>query len=240
MRKLVCLIILICSFSFAETVPVAGANVEGAPVDLEGVHAETTSEDSTRSVGIFELYSHEIRTSKYLFSFGMDVTTWTNHADYLVGVWFGQRIADGLYLNSMLWGLHFLSDETDSCSRTGATAAFHSLFFLTSSVSAIITYSDKMLRVWSVVAALLNPTLEFFIWRKYVPVSIGIGYNTDWFAFSPEQRFYLRAHADLNVNITWARFSASYSYSFFDTYDLKKGSKRIYLKIIFGPEGLGS
>ena len=70
MRKLVCLIILICSFSFAETVPVMGANVEGAPVDLEGVHAETTSEDSTRSVGIFELYSHEIRTSKYLFSFG--------------------------------------------------------------------------------------------------------------------------------------------------------------------------
>ena len=214
--------------------------MEGAPVDMEGVHAETTSEDSTRSVGIFELYSHEIRTSKYLFSFGMDVTAWTNHADYLVGVWFGQRIADGLYLNSMLWGLHFLSDETDSCSRTGATAAFHSLFFLTSSVSAIITYSDKMLRVWSVVAALLNPTLEFFIWRKYVPVSIGLGYNTDWFAFSPEQRFYLRAHADLNVNITWARFSASYSYSFLDTYDLKKGSKRIYLKIIFGPEGLGS
>jgi hypothetical protein len=138
----------------------------------------------------------------------------------------------------MLWGLHFLSDETDSCSRTGASVAFHSLFFLTSSVSAIITYSDKMLRVWNVVAALLNPTLEFFIWRKYVPISIGLGYNTDWFAFSPGHKFYLRAHGDLNLNITWARISASYSYSLLDTYDLKKGSKRFYLKIFFGPMGL--
>ena len=88
--------------------------------------------------------------------------------------------------------------------------------------------------------ALQNPTLEFFVVRKYVPISIGLGYNTDWFAFSPGHKFYLRAHGDLNLNITWARISASYSYLFLDTYDLKKGSKRFYLKIFFGPMGVGS
>ena len=86
---------------------------------------------------------------------------------------------------------------------------------------------------------ILNPTLEFFILRKYVPVSIGVGYNTDWFAFSPGRELYFRAHGDLNVNILWARISASYSYSFLDSYDLKKGSKKFYLKIFFGPAGLG-
>ena len=40
MRKFVCLLILLCSFLFAETIPVADANVEGARVEMEGGLAE--------------------------------------------------------------------------------------------------------------------------------------------------------------------------------------------------------
>jgi hypothetical protein len=246
MRKLVCLIILICSFSFAETVPVAGANVEGAPVDLEGVHAETTSEDSTRSVGIFELYSHKMKTAKHTFSFGWDVTAWTNHIDYNMGVELGKQMANGLYLNALGFNLHILSDVGDSCTnskgcaRIGAGLAFNTVLSLIAAWQDFFEGSESIGRFWKVFVALQNPTLEYFVVRKYVPVSVGLGYNTDWFAFSPGHKFYFRAHGDVNVNILFVRIAASYSYSFLDTYDLKKGSKRIYLKIIFGPEGLGS
>ena len=230
MRKLVCLIILFCSLSFAE--------VEGDSVVVK--------EDSSRKVGFFESNSIPVYSSKSYALLGMELTTWGHHVDYNLNASYNRWLANRLYLSSELFNYHILSDVGDSCtnskgcSRIGAGIAINGVLAMASFVDAWIFGSETIGRIWFGLAALLNPTLEFFIWRKYVPISIGIGYNTDWFAFSPEQRFYLRAHADLNVNITWARFSASYSYSFLDTYDLKKGSKRIYLKIIFGPEGLGS
>jgi hypothetical protein len=247
MRKFVCLLILLCSFLFAETIPVADANLEGARVEMEGGLAELDDDSheyidgSARSVGIFEYSSHNVTTAKSTVSFGWDVTAWTNHIDYNMGLWCGERIANGLYLNFLTLNLHILSDVGDTCtnskgcSRIGAGLAFNSVITL---AAAFASYGGDMNRSWQVFMALQNPTLEFFVVRKYVPISIGLGYNTDWFAFSPGHKFYLRAHGDLNLNITWARISASYSYSLLDTYDLKKGSKRFYLKIFFGPMGL--
>ena len=252
MRKFVCLLILLCSFPFAETLPVADANVEGARVEMEGGLAELDDDSheyidgSARSVGIFEYSSHNVTTAKSTVSFGWDVTAWTNHIDYNMGLWCGERIANGLYLNFLTLNLHILSDVGDTCTnskgcaRIGAGIAINGVLAMASFVDAWIFGSETIARIWFGLATLLNPTLEFFVVRKYVPISIGLGYNTDWFAFSPGHKFYLRAHGDLNLNITWARISASYSYSFLDTYDLKKGSKRFYLKIFFGPMGVGS
>ena len=249
MRNVVCLILFLTVFLFAETHPVADANGMGEPTETEDELAELEDDsleyidESARSVGIFKYISHDITKAKETASFGWDVTAWTNHIDYNMGLWFGERIANGLYLNALALNLHVLSDVGDTCtnskgcSRIGAGLAFNSVFTL---AAAFASYESSMDPFWLVFLALQNPTLEYFVVRKYVPVSIGLGYNADWFAFSPGRKFYLRAHGDLNLNITWARISASYSYSFLDTYDLKKGSKRLYLKIIFGPKGIGS
>ena len=214
MRKLVCLIFVFCVFSFAE--------VNG---------------DSVKATGIFERYSDDLMKSDYLVSLGGDLTAWTNHVDAFIGVWMGAKIVNGLYLNTLLIGNHFLSDETDSCTRVGAGMVVNGSLLGASFISALFFNSSTLIAPTFAVITLLNPTLEFFILRKYVPVSIGVGYNTDWFAFSPGRELYFRAHGDLNVNILWARISASYSYSFLDSYDLKRGSKKFYLKVFFGPLG---
>ena len=229
MRLLVCFIILFCSFSFAE--------VEGDSVWVDDA--------PSRPVGLFERISHFTTTDDENASFGWDVTAWTNHIDYNMGVWFGKRIANGLYLNALALNLHILSDVGDSCtnpkgcSRIGAGLAFNASLAFTAALQGFVGGSDGIGRFWLVFVALQNPTFEFFVVRKYVPVSVGLGYNTDWFAFSPGHKFYLRAHGDLNVNILFLRIAASFSYSFLDTYDLKKGSKKFYLKLIFGPIGTG-
>ena len=226
MRKLVCLIVLICSFSFANE-------------DVE------LGEDEDLPVGLFGRMSHFTTTADENFSFGWDVTAWTNHIDYNMGWWLGKRIASGLYLNALGLNLHILSDVGDSCTnpkgcaRIGAGVAFNTAFTLIAALEELSGGSDNLGRYWFVFAALQNPTLEFFVVRKYVPVSVGLGYNTDWFAFSPGHKFYFRAHGDVNVNILFVRIAASYSYSILDTYDLEKGSKKFYLKLIFGPMSFG-
>lgn len=253
MRKLVCLILFFMVFSFAETeggfaeAEKSLADVEGARVEMDGGLAELEDDsleyidDSSRSVGLFERYSHKMKTAKHTFSFGWDVTAWTNHIDYNMGVELGKQMANGLYLNALGFNLHILSDVGDSCTnskgcaRIGAGIAINGVLAMASFVDAWIFGSETIARIWFGLATLLNPTLEFFVVRKYVPVSVGLGYNTDWFAFSPGHKFYFRAHGDVNVNILFVRIAASYSYSFLDTYDLKKGSKKFYVKLIWGP-----
>lgn len=234
MRKFVCLLILVSSFLFAETLPVADA-MEGTRVEMEG-------EDSSRSVGLFERYSDGLKIAKHMTSIGMNISIWErHHGDYNLNADYGRWLAKGLYLSSELFSFHMLSDVGDSCTnsrgcaRIGAGIALNGVLAMAAFVDSWIFNSDKITYFWFGLATLLNPTFEFFVVRKYIPVSIGLGYNTDWFAFSPGHKFYLRAHGDLNLNILFVRIAASYSYSFLDTYDLKKGSKKFYLKLIWGP-----
>lgn len=253
MRKLVCLILFFMVFSFAETeggfaeAEKSLADVEGARVEMEGRLAELDDDSleyidgSARSVGIFESYSDELKIAKDMASLGLEYTAWGHHVDYNVNADYGRWLANGLYLSSVLFNFHILSDVGDSCTnskgcaRIGAGIAMNGVLAMASFVDSWIFGSDKIAHFWLGLATLLNPTLEFFVVRKYVPVSIGLGYKTDWFAFSPGRKFYLRVHGDLNLNITWVRISASYSYSILDTYDLKKGSKKFYVKLIWGP-----
>ena len=234
MRKFVCLLILVSSFLFAETLPVADA-MEGTRVEMEG-------EDSSRSVGLFERYSDGLKIAKHMTSIGMNISIWErHHEDYNLNADYGRWLAKGLYLSSELFSFHMLSDVGDSCTnsrgcaRIGAGIALNGVLTMAAFVDSWIFDSDKITYFWFGLATLLNPTFEFFVVRKYIPVSIGLGYNTDWFAFSPGHKFYLRAHGDLNLNILFVRIAASYSYSFLDTYDLKKGSKKFYVKLILGP-----
>lgn len=226
MRKLVCLILFFTVFSFAE--------FEDDSLEI--------NDDSSRSAGIFERYSQGIKTAKHMGSLGvMELAAWGHHGDYNVNADYGRWLAKGLYLSTQLFSFHMLSDVGDSCTnskgcvRIGAGIAMNGVLAMASLVDSWIFGSEKIAYFWFGLATLLNPTLEYFVVRKYVPVSIGLGYKTDWFAFSPGHKFYFRAHADLNVNILFVRIAASYSYSFLDTYDLKKNSKKFYLKLIFGP-----
>ena len=161
MRKFVCLLILLCSFSFAETIPVVGANVEDARVEMDGGLAELEDDsleyidDSSRSVGIFERYSHKMKTAKHTFSFGWDVTAWTNHIDYNMGVELGKQMANGLYLNALGFNLHILSDVGDSCTnskgcaRIGAGLAFNTVLSLIAAWQDFFEGSESIGRFWT-------------------------------------------------------------------------------------------
>lgn len=144
------------------------------------------------------------------------------HSDVSLGLVGGKKIVDGLYLNALSFNFHAVRDRKDSCARVGAAVLLHTIA-LPMAFYELFDPSSHELRAYYVMAALLNPTLEFYIVRDYVPISVGIGYNTDWFAFSPGSKFYFRAHGDVNVDFPFVRLTASYSYSFLDTYDLKKG-----------------
>lgn len=186
--------------------------------------------------GYLERYVDRTLTEEARMSFGVDLTTWGNHVDYNMGLWGDLKIANGLYLDALLLNLHVLSDETDSCSRiSGFSSVVNSVFGTAGLLVGINTGSETLLKITYGLAALQNPTLEYYVWRHYVPVSVGVGYNTDWFAFSPKREFYFRAHGDLNVNVFCVRISGSYAYSFLDSYDLKKGDRKFYLKVIVGP-----
>jgi len=143
-------------------------------------------------------------------------------ADVNLGVLGGRKIADGLYVYGQSFNFHAVFDRKDSCTRIGAAILLHTLAI----PIAIYDYFDPSSfsnYAYYAMALLLNPTLEFYVVRAYLPISVGIGYNTDWFAFSPGSKFYLRAHGDVNIDFPFVRVTASYSYSFLDTYDLKKG-----------------
>ena len=145
-----------------------------------------------------------------------------NKDDYNLGLWGGVKIADGLYLNGQSFNFHLVNDTKDSVTRIGAAFLLHTI------VIPIAFYdffdpSSHSIYAYCAMALLLNPTLEFYVVREYVPISVGIGYNTDWFAFKPKRKFYFRAHGDVNIDFPFVRVTASYSYSFLDTYDLKKG-----------------
>jgi len=190
MRKIVCLMVLVCSFSFAS--PSGG---------LSGLmHALANAEGSVTPLSFY-----------------------TNiHSDVNLGLLGGTKIVDGLYLNGQSFNFHIVSDKKDSCARIGAAFLLHTIAFPIA-IYDFFDPSSHSINAYYVMVLLLNPTLEFYVVREYVPISVGIGYNTDWFAFKPKQKFYFRAHGDVNIDLPFVRVTASYSYSFLDTYDLKKG-----------------
>jgi hypothetical protein len=190
MRKFVCLLALICSFSFASP------SSEG----LSGfMHKLASSE------GTFLPLS---------FSFNKD--------DVNLGLWGGKKIANGLYVYGQSFNFHVVNDTKDTVTRIGAVFLLHTIA-IPISIYEFFDPSSHELNAYYVMALLLNPMLEFYVLREYVPISVGIGYNTDWFAFKPNRKFYFRAHGDVNVDFPFVRLTASYSYSFLDTYNLKKG-----------------
>lgn len=84
----------------------------------------------------------------------------------------------------------------------------------------------------------LNPSMEFFFVRKYVPLSLEVGYNMDWFVFSPGQKFYFKLHSDLNfylkISKIWIHGAGSLGYMVTDTYDSKHGFRPEFrLGIVF-------
>lgn len=88
--------------------------------------------------------------------------------------------------------------------------------------------NDASFVIWEAVLYALNPTIEYYLWQKYIPVSIGAGYNTDWFLFSPGRELYFKPHIDLNVMFKlgiWFKLTGSFAYLVTDTYDLKRGPR---------------
>ncbi len=197
MRKIVCLIVLVCSFSFASP-----------PRGLSGFMHDLAHDDVVAT----------------------PLSFYTNiHSDVNLGLVSGKKIVDGLYLNGQSFNFHIVSDKKDSCTRLGAAFLLHTIAFPIA-IYDFFNPSSHSIYAYYAMALLLNPTLEFYVVREYVPISVGIGYNTDWFAFKPNRKFYFRAHGDVNIDFPVVRVTASYSYSFLDTYDLKKGF-RLYFGV---------
>ena len=164
--------------------------------------------------------------------FGADVSTWSDHVDCNMVVEGGKPILNRLYLTADFLNLHIMSDkdreDSDSTARITGMSGLVSLGFFP---LVFVGYMPE--NIWYGVLALMNPTLEYYFWEGLTTVSVGVGYKTDWFAFSPGREFYFRPHADVNLNVFLIRISASYAYVVKDTYDLKKGS-RFYLRIYMG------
>ena len=180
------------------------------------------------------------------FFFGGEGTGWTAHVndkavyneDLSLTLDGEIEIAKNLYLNADVFSYHMISDRSDTSHLEHRVSGINSIVAL-----AFLPFvclhgeghrdDDVLMNVFFGSLFLLNPTVEYFFWKGWVPVSVSVGYKMDWFAFSPGRRFYFRPHADLNVNLVLLRVSASYAYVVTDTYELKRGS-RFYLKVSFG------
>ena len=157
--------------------------------------------------------------------------------DIILSIESGQSILKNLSLNSE-FGVHFISDKRDTSHLEYRVSVINSLVTLGFLPYILMHgdghYEDEIpMKIFLGTLFLMNPTVEFFFWKGWVPVSVSAGYKMDWFAFSPGHKFYFRPHADLNINLMLLRVSASYAYVATNTYDIKRGP-RFYLKVYFG------
>jgi len=178
------------------------------------------------------VYEHWRDNSHNVVYGGADVSTWSDHVDCNMVVEGGSPILNRLYLTADLLNVHIMSDkdreDSDSTARITGMSGLVSLGFF-----PLVFVGFMPENIWYGALALMNPTLEYYFWEGFTTVSVGVGYKTDWFAFSPGHEFYFKPHADVNLNVFLVRISASYAYVVKDTYDLKKGS-RFYLRIYMG------
>lgn len=138
----------------------------------------------------------------------------------------GYSLNQFIDLRGVFWSLHFIKD--------GGTYRFSPNVFLAGIALASgftgepSQYKKVLLYFWTSFFFVLNPSVDFFLWQKYVPISIGAGYNTDWFLFSPGRELYFKPHIDLNVMFKlgiWFKLTGSFAYLVTDTYDLKHGPR---------------
>ena len=180
------------------------------------------------------------------FFFGGEGTGWTAHVndkavyneDFSLTLDGEIEIAKNLYLNADVFSYHMISDRSDTSHLEHRVSGINSIVAL-----AFLPFvclhgeghrdDDVLMNVFFGSLFLLNPTVEYFFWKGWVPVSVSAGYKMDWFAFSPGRKFYFRPHADLNINFMVLRVSASYAYVVTNTYELKRGP-RFYLKVYLG------
>ena len=138
------------------------------------------------------------------------------------GEYINKSNTDGI---ALLFAVHFVKDGESY--RISLNAPILGTFILTSAFSRVIG-NDALSVICIGFLYLLNPTIEYYLWQKYVPISIGAGYNTDWFLFSPGRELYFKPHIDLNVMFKlgiWFKLTGSFAYLVTDTYDLKHGPR---------------
>lgn len=209
MRKILCMLLLLCVVSFAED---AGKFVYDPVTPVESPAAASSPEKEWSFCG----------------GLLMDVSAGTHWADLNVSIAWGTEIWKNTFLMADFMNFHVITDIEDSTSRI---SALNSLITLGLGVPLIFTASEKLSTALFVIDAFLNPTFEYNLWReKALGVSLSAGYKTDWFAFSPDHALYFKPHAEINVDIFILRVSASYAYVVTNTYDISRGS-RFYLKI---------
>lgn len=188
-------------------------------------------------------YSHVFADGIF---FGGEGTGWTAHVndkavhneDFSLVFDGGIEFAKNLYLNADIFTYHMISDRSDTSHFDHRVSGINSIVSLAFLPFVVLRGEgrrddDVLMNAFFWTLFLMNPTVEYFFWKSWVPVSVSVGYKTDWFAFSPGRQFYFRPHADLNVNLVILRVTASYAYVVTNTYELKRGS-RFYLKVSFG------
>ena len=127
-------------------------------------------------------------------------------------------------INAYIWAVHLVKDGHSY--RISPNVAILGTAMLGAAFSGI--GNDASFVIWVAILYALNPTIEYYLWQKYIPVSIGAGYNADWFLLSPGRELYFKPHVDLNVMFKlgiWLKLTASFAYLVTDTYDLKRGPR---------------
>lgn len=154
--------------------------------------------------------------------------SWTNTSEFNFSGSFKYTFENDLSLKADVVSLRWIKD--DSKYRFSATTALTSLGMMVLGFSIFTAIDTSFVKpVCYAVAGfqfLLNPTIEYAIVKKYVPISVALGYNTDWFVFSRNQEFYFKPHMDLNFNFAkYLVVAGSFAYLVTDTYDAKHGPR---------------
>lgn len=208
MQKVLCLMLLLGTLSFAQ---VRYKYVDESVVDTAAPM----------------IVSPEYKLKSFCGGLLFDVSAGTHWVDYNVSIAYGREIWKNLFFTADAMNFHIITDIEDSTSRVSLMSTLMSAGF---AIPVLFTQSETLAKIWYVVAGMLNPTLEYDLWRKKTGVSLSVGYKTDWFAFSPDHALYFKPHAEINIDLAIFRISASYAYVVTDTYDIKRGSK-FYLLI---------
>lgn len=210
MRNVLCVLLLLVSISFAQN-----------PNKYEG--------ESVADTSALMLDSPEYKLKSFCGGLLVDVSAGTHWADYNVSIAYGREIWKNLFFTADAMNFHIITDIEDSTSRISAISTLISAGFF---LPELFTQSETLAKIWYVVTGILNPTLEYDLWRGKMGASLSVGYKTDWFAFSSDHALYFKPHAEINIDVFIFRISASYAYVVTDTYDIKRGS-RFYLKTGF-------
>ena len=148
---------------------------------------------------------------------------WGGASDFSLPFFTNISLTERLKFSTRIYNLHWVED--DDKYRFSPMGTLSSVLTFGVSISLNDRESGAFLSYFTFpISFLLNPNFEFFLVKS--SISLSVGYETDWFAFSPGQKFYFKSYSDLTFyGGEYAFVSASFSYLHTHTYDATYGPR---------------